>query len=101
MKRFNVFIVLLFAVSSFSYAQVRDEHPRASIFVIDYQSGNLVPAGGDQAILFKDAFIDLVLGTGLGKELVDRSAPGDKRMVISQMDPQQNGNAFKVVYTLF
>jgi hypothetical protein len=101
MKRFTIMIMLFFAISSVTFAQPGgDEHPTATISILD-QSGNLVPINNGQAIAFKDAFIDLVLNTGMGKDLVDSRAGGDKRMVITQADPQQNGNAYQLTYTRF
>jgi hypothetical protein len=101
MKRFTLMIMLFVAISSATFAQPGgDEHPTATISILD-QSGNLVPVNNGQAIAFKDAFIDLVLNTGMGKDLVDSRAGGDKRMVITQADPQQNGNAYQLTYTRF
>lgn len=100
MKRLTIFMMLFIAMSSMTFAQNMDEHPSATISILD-QNNNLVPVNTGQAIQFKDAFIDLVLGTDVGKSLVDSRAGGDKRMVITQEDPQQNGNAYKLVYTRF
>jgi hypothetical protein len=94
MKSFNL-IVLFLAISSglcHAQGQVTDTHAAAVIYVVDPQSGQEVLAQDDAAILFKDAFIDLVSNTLRAKVNV---APGHKTLTITQMDPS-GGNAFQL-----
>src|SRR5580658_5331207 len=96
MKKTFLFIVtLLFAVTSVSRAQnpVVDKYPAAIIYIIDPQTGQEVLAQNDDAILFKDAFIDLVKNTSRAKSIV--KGPGHKSIVITQSDPA-DGNAFQI-----
>lgn len=96
MKKTLLFIVtLLFAVTSASRAQnpVVDKYPAATIYIIDPQSGQEVLAQNDDAVLFKDAFIDLVNNTNRVKYIV--KSPGHKTIVITQSDPA-DGNAFQI-----
>ena len=88
----------LFIFSSISYGQntVTDTHPTAAIFVIDYQSGQEVAATDDQAILFKDAFIDLVINTNTARQ--QRIVPGHKTFVVTQLNPQTDGNGYQLSY---
>jgi len=100
MKHLTIVLLLLFAINGMSYAQEQaaDTHPRATISALDYQTGNLVQMHDSQAIAFKNAFIYLVLGTRTGKQLYMQNAetPGEKRIVITQTDPQANGNAYEL-----
>jgi hypothetical protein len=99
MKRITPIIaVLLFLLINVSYAQnqVRDVFPNASISVIDYQSGQQVPVNTDDAILFKDAFINLVINTQSARIHNTRMVPGRKTVRVTQADPQANGNAFQL-----
>jgi len=94
MKSFNL-IVLFLAVTCgicSAQSQVTDTHPTAAIYVVDPQSGQEVLAQDDAAILFKDAFIDLVSNTSIAKTT---TAPGHKTLVITQMDPS-GGNAYQL-----
>jgi hypothetical protein len=94
MKSFNL-IMLFLAVSCGlckAQGQVVDTHPAATIYVVDPQSGQEVLAQGDAAVLFKDAFIDLVNNTNRAKLTM---APGHKTLVITQMDPS-GGNAYQL-----
>ena len=61
MKTFTLifFSLFIYGISS-AQNRVNDTHPLSQIFIIDYQNGQEVQASGDGAILFKDAFIDLV-----------------------------------------
>lgn len=98
MKKFILIAILLFMITSISQAQnqVVDTHPGIRISAIDYQSGNQVFVSNDQAILFKNAFIDMVSGTRTGRSLLQRSGGDDRRVIITQADPQANGNAFQM-----
>jgi hypothetical protein len=98
MKRITPVLLLLFLLINVSYAQdqVRDVFPNASISVIDYQSGQQVPVGTDDAILFKDAFINLVINTQTARMHNTRMIPGRKTVRVTQADPQANGNAFQL-----
>ena len=94
MKSFN-FTVLFLAIACgvcSAQNQVTDTHPTAVIYVVDPQSGQEVLAQDDAAILFKDAFIDLVSNTNRAKATI---APGHKNLVITQMDPS-GGNAYQL-----
>lgn len=96
MKKTFLFIVtLIFAVTSASRAQnpVVDKYPAATIYIIDPQSGQEVLAQSDDAVLFKDAFIDLVNNTNRVKAII--KSPGKKTLVITQSDPA-DGNAFQI-----
>jgi WXXGXW repeat (2 copies) len=97
MKPF-VLIISFLIINSICKAQntVADTHPAATIFAIDYQSGQEVLARSDAAILFKDAFIDLVNNTNTAKLSSIRIAPGRRSTVITQSDPQTNGNAYQL-----
>ena len=73
MKKTFLFIVtLLFVVTSASRAQppVVDKYPEATIYIIDPQSGQEVLTQNDDAVLFKNAFIDLVNNTYRVKHLI-------------------------------
>ncbi|HEY9003290.1 MAG TPA: hypothetical protein VIM89_18180 [Mucilaginibacter sp.] len=98
MKRITPVLLLLFLLINVSYAQnqVRDVFPNASISVIDYQSGQQVPVATDDAILFKDAFITLVINTQTARMHNTRMIPGRKTVRVTQADPQANGNAFQL-----
>ncbi len=98
MKNPLLTLFLLFALTGTVYAQgqVVDTHPAATIFAIDPQSGQLVPATIDAAILFKDAFIDLVNNTPSARMQSPRMVPGRKSLSITQADPQNNGNAYQL-----
>ncbi|HTK21983.1 MAG TPA: YXWGXW repeat-containing protein [Mucilaginibacter sp.] len=98
MKRITPIVLLLFLLSNVSHAQnqVRDVFPNASISVIDYQSGQQVPVNTDDAILFKDAFINLVINTQSARMHNTRMIPGRKTVRVIQADPQANGNAFQL-----
>jgi hypothetical protein len=95
MKPLFFTLSLLLAVTIASRAQnpVRDTHPDATIFIVDSQSGQEVMATSDQAILFKDAFIDLVYNTSIAK--MGLKAPGHKTVVVTQSDPA-DGNAYQL-----
>jgi len=98
MKRITFALFLLFASTGISFAQnqVRDVFPNASISVIDYQNGQQYLATSDDAILFKDAFINLVINTQTARMHNARMVAGRKTVTISQADPQANGNAFQL-----
>src|ERR1700744_5217757 len=88
MKRI-LLITLSLLTYTLSRAQgVNDTHPDVQIFAIDYQSGREYAANTDQAILFKDAFIDLVRNTYQSRQTL-KMAPGRKTAVIKQIDPQK------------
>jgi hypothetical protein len=99
MKSFIFFVSFLFAISSISHAQnmVADTHPTASIFAIDYSTGQETLVSYDAAVQFKDALIDLVSNTTIARMQLSRGTPGRKTFVVTQMDPQTNGNAYQLV----
>jgi hypothetical protein len=98
MKRLIFILSFLFAFTSMSYAQstVGDAYPAASIFALDYQSGEQYPATNDAAILFKNAFIKLAINTGTARMYHVRQIPGRKNMIITQADPKSHGTAFQL-----
>jgi hypothetical protein len=98
MKHFTFILTLVLGLTTLVRAQnyVPDRHPEASIFAIDYQTGQEAPAMSDAAIMFKDAFIDLVLNTNIARMQSGRMTPGRRSLVISQADPQTNGNAYQL-----
>jgi WXXGXW repeat (2 copies) len=98
MKPLSFTLLLLFALTGISYAQdpARDAYPAARISVIDFQSGQQYPATSDDAILFKDALVNLVINTRTARMYGTGMVPGHKSVVITQADPQANGNAFQL-----
>jgi hypothetical protein len=97
MKRFTpILLFLLLAGICQAQNSVVDTHPNATIYMLDYQSGQDVLATSDMAILFKDAFIDLVNNTNTARFQRGRPVPGKKSITISQADPAQNGNAYQL-----
>ena len=98
MKKYSL-IILALLISGLSRAQnpVVDNHPSSQIFAIDYQSGQEIQVGGDQATLFKDAFIDLVAATPQSRELL-RQTPGRKIAVIKQIDPHKKINGYQLTW---
>jgi len=99
MKPFFLIFSYLFVISSACIAQntVVDTHPTARIFAIDYSTGQEAPATFDAAILFKNALIDLVSNTAVARMQFAQAVPGRKEIVVTQMDPQTNGNAYQLV----
>jgi hypothetical protein len=96
MKLSTVIVLLIFASGSRCLAQpVVDTHPNSTIYAIDYSTGQEALAASDAAVLFKDAYIELVSNTTMAK--LARVAPGKKNFVITQMDPQTNGNAYQCI----
>jgi hypothetical protein len=98
MKPFILILSCLFAVNCACLAQntVVDTHPTASIFAIDYSTGQEVPATYDAAILFKNSLIDLVTNTTTAKLQLTKVVPGKKSFVITQMNPQTSGNTYQL-----
>jgi len=98
MKQLSFTLLLFFALTgiSFSQNQVRDVYPNATISVIDYQNGQQYLATSEDAILFKDAFINLVINTQSARMHNSRMVAGHKTVTIAQADPQANGNAFQL-----
>lgn len=89
MRIFTFSFLFTLAVTTVCFAQngVIDTHPNASIYAIDYQSNQEVLATEDAAILFKDAFIDLVINTPAAMQYA-RGLPGHKSFIIKQVDPK-------------
>src|ERR1700743_3652927 len=98
MKKLSL-LTLSMLVYSLGWAQnsVVDTHPASQLFAIDYQSGQEIQVAGDQAILFKDAFIDLASNTRESRQILSRS-PGRKMAVIKQIDPQQKINGYQLTW---
>jgi len=95
MRSFISAIAILFMANTVSYGQtpVNDTHPAATIYIIDPQTNQEILAQSDAAVLFKDAFIDLVKNTNEAR--MAAHAPGHKTIVITQAAPSQ-GNAFQI-----
>jgi hypothetical protein len=98
MKHFIFLISFLFVITGASYAQsnVTDSHPEVGIYVIDYSTGQKIQVNYDTAILFKDAFVDLVLSTDIAERESRKRFPGEKQLFVEQLDPQTGGNAYKL-----
>ena len=98
MKKISlVIITLLICGLSKAQSPVVDNHPSSQLFAIDYQSGQEIQVGGDQATLFKDAFIDLVAATPQSRELL-KQTPGRKIAVIKQIDPGKKINGYQLTW---
>ena len=98
MKKVIIILLILVGSKTTSFCQgVVDMHPNSRIFAMDFSTGNQVPAMNDHAILFKGAFIDLVSNTSYLRQQSIRLVSGQKTFVITQMEPQANGNAFQLV----
>ena len=99
MKPFYLIILFLLAVCYGSKAQntVTDTHPGSIIYAIDYATGQENLNETDQAILFKDALIELVSHTSIARQHLSGVVPGHKSFVVTQMNPQTNGNAYQLV----
>lgn len=99
MKR--ILLLLSFCVTinmaAFAQGNVPDTHPTATIFAIDYSTGQETQVNYDAAILFKNALIELVSNTTVARMQMARMVPGRKTFVVTQMDPQTNGNAYQLV----
>lgn len=101
MKRFFLFAICVLTYTVTRAQGVTDTHPDAQILAIDYQSGQEYPANSDQAILFKDAFIDLVRNTYQSRQTL-RMSPGRKTAIIKQINPQKlNGYQLTWETTMF
>lgn len=99
MKKIIVILLILAGINTRGICQgaVIDMHPHSQIYAMDFSTGNQVPAAVDQAIIFKGAFIDLVSNTSILRQISPRLIPGQKTFVITQMEPQANGNSFQLV----
>ncbi len=97
MKKITIAFLLLIGITGTGYAQtITDTHANATIFAIDYQSGQEVQAYSDAAVLFKDAFIDLAANTTIARSII-KAAPGHKSYVVTQVDPN-SGYGFQLVF---
>ena|ERR1700761_3134568 len=100
MTKFFTLTALLFIVIAgkiYAQGQVVDTHPTATLFAIDYSTGQETPVTAGDGILFKDALIELVSNTNTSKMHLTKIVPGKKTFVITQMNPQTNGYAFQLV----
>ena len=98
MKKISLAIIALFSYTlSMAQNPVVDNHPSSQLYAIDYQTGQEIQVGGDQAILFKDALIDLVSATPQSRETL-RETPGRKIAVIKQIDPRKNINGYQLTW---
>jgi len=94
MKKLALILFSLF-IFSVSHAQhVVDTYPSAQIFAIDYQTGQEVQVNSDEAIAFKNAFIDLASTTARGRRIM-QMAPPRSYAVIKQIDPR-NMNGYQL-----
>src|ERR1700741_2465255 len=90
-------ITFLLAFYGVSKAQnIVDTYPSAKIFAINYQTGQETQAGGDDAIAFKNAFIDVVNNTARGRQLL-QMAPPRAYAIIKQIDPR-NMNGYQLTW---
>lgn len=95
MKHFKLTLFILLTVVGMGFAQSKIP---SSIFIIDAQSNTLVPANTDAANLFKTALVELVVNTPTAKTAaVANFGPGRRSIVITQADPQANGDAYQLV----
>lgn len=96
MRHVTLIISFIFAITGICSAQapVIDKYPTATIYVIDQQTGQEVLAQNDAAVLFKNAFIDLVTNTRRAKLTI--KSPGKKTFIITQAD-LSNGNAYELI----
>ena len=76
--------------------QFTDTHPAASIAIINYQTGQTNFAISNDAILFKDAFIDLVINSNTARQLYTKAVPGRKSFVITQVNSEETGNSYRL-----
>jgi hypothetical protein len=99
MKNFIFTAAILFTATLFGNAQdqppVVDTHPNATIYIYDPQSSQEVLAQSNDAILFKDALVNLVSNVSEAK-IISHSTPGHKTIVVTQASPEQ-GNVYQIV----
>lgn len=96
MKKLSLIIFSLAFYGVGKAQNVVDTYPSAKIFAINYQTGQEIQVDGDDAIAFKDAFIDLVNNTGRGRQLM-QMAPPRSYAVIKQIDPR-NMNGYQLTW---
>ncbi len=95
MKRFTLILSLLLVITSTVLAQSKIP---STIFIIDPQSNTQVPANSEAANLFKTSLVNLVTSTSTAKlQAALKFSPGKRSIVITQADPQTNGNAYQLV----
>ena len=99
MKKTLLGFVLIGATALYSHAQnqVTDTHPAASIAIIDYQTGQTNIAVNNDAILFKDAFIDLVINSNTARQMGTKAVPGRKTFTITQVNTDETGNSYQLL----
>jgi len=87
-KRSGLFLLLLLGVE-FARAQQSfvDQYPNSKLFTIDMERGQQILAVSEEAILFKNAMINLIYHTAEGRQLKNRY-PGPQFAVIKQIDPR-------------
>jgi hypothetical protein len=98
MKRFIFIIPFLFVFNNVSYGQapVTDRYPTSTIYIFNYQTNQESLATSTDAVLFKDALIDLVTGTATVRSMI-KLTPGKKSFIITQSDPR-SGNVYQLTY---
>ena len=96
MKNIILIAAISFAANSISYGQnqIVDTHPGATIYIYDPQSGQEVLAESNEAILFKDAVVELVSNTAEAR-MISHTSPGHKSILVTQAAPTQ-GNAYQI-----
>src|ERR1700754_3034610 len=94
MKKLSLLFFLLFSYCISKAQNVVDTYPSAQIFAINYQTGQEVQVNSDDAIAFKNAFIDLVTRTARGRRIM-QMAPPRSYAVIKQIDPR-NMNGYQL-----
>jgi hypothetical protein len=97
-KILSALFVLTFCSISYSQDTIADRYPYAKIYVIDPQSNQEVEVATDTAILFKDAFIDLVRGTERSKKMLLDEPPQEGNLIftITQLRAETNVNGYEV-----
>jgi hypothetical protein len=95
MKQFKLTLFILLAVAGMGFAQSKIP---STIFIIDAQSNTMIPANSNEANLFKTALVELVVNTSTAKlAAVAKFGPGKRSIIITQADPQANGDAYQLV----
>jgi hypothetical protein len=97
-KNLTLILALLVTVVFSGRAQNTQKQLPASIFIIDAKTGAQVEAISDAAVSFKNALIALVVNTPTAKlQQAMKIAPGKRSFMISQLDPNSNGNAYQLI----
>ncbi|HEY2583510.1 MAG TPA: YXWGXW repeat-containing protein [Mucilaginibacter sp.] len=94
MKHFILIAFLSFTIINTGHAQ---NNIPSSIFIIDPQSNTQAPATSETAVLFKTSLINLVTNTNTARMQASANyGPGRRNIIVTQADPQANGNAYQL-----